>query len=382
MKKIAALLVLCMSLMAALIGCKKDETDNNSDTDITPTPAVTDEESKDGEDNAQDEADLPAGNPVVKEDYDFNDYIKLGQYKGIEVKVDKLEVKDEDVEVAIQMDLLNNGATPVDVTDRPVKYGDTVNIDFVGYHNGEPFDGGSAEGYDLTVGSGSFIEGFEEQLIGAKLNKEVEVNVVFPENYSYTEMAGEPALFKVIINKIQYFELTEDFIKDEGFDSEEAYRESVLKELTNSNEEKMRKQKENFLYNAVIKGSEITLPDNLVDYYANDFKTLYSNVAASYGYDLETFISLSGYSMEEFEKDAKSYSDAMATRELVVRAISTIEGIEVTEEELQKKAEEYAEEYGYESGEEFLKEADADILKDDLLFEKVIEFLVAESVEI
>lgn len=124
------------------------------------------------------------------------------------------------------------------------------------------------------------------------------------------------------------------------------------------------------------------MPENLIEYYANDFKTIYNNIAASYGFDLETFISLSGYSMEEFEKDVRYYSTTMATRELVIKAISSLEGIEVTEEEFQAKVEEYAENYGYESGEEFLAEADVEALKDDMLFEKVIEFLVAESVEI
>jgi len=361
--------------MLIVIGCSKKDPADNANSDITPTPSVTDEEG--GNTNT-----LPLENPIIKEDYDFNDYIKLGQYKGIEVKAEKLEVTDEDVDIAIQEELYDYGATPVEVTDRPVRLGDTVNIDFVGYHNGEAFDGGSANDYDLTIGSGAFIKGFEEQLIGAELSKEIEVNVVFPENYSYTKLAGEPAVFKVTINKIQYFELTEDIIKDLGFESEEAYRNQLLQELTERKAESIQQQKENYIYDTVIKNSEITLPENLVEYYANDFKTIYNNIAASYGYDLESFISLSGYSMEEFEKDVQYYSTTMATRELVIKAISSLEGIEVTDEEFQAKVTEYAENYGYESAEEFLAEADVEALKDDMLFEKVIDFLVAESVEI
>lgn len=376
MRKIAALMVLCIGMTLFLIGCGKNENPDKNNTDITPTPAVSDEE------GGNEETDLPSEKPVVKEDYDFNDYIKLGQYKGLEVKVEKLEVKDEDIDIEVQMELLEYGATPVEVTDRAVRLGDTVNIDFVGYHNGEPFEGGSTTGYDLTIGSGAFIEGFEEQLIGAELNQEIEINVVFPENYSYTKMAGEPAVFKVKINKIQYFELTEEIIKDLGFENEEDYRDYLFRELSSKYEKKMKQQKENYLYNTVIKNSEITLPDNLVEYYAYDFKLIYSNIAASYGFDLETFISLSGYSMEDFEKDVEYYSTTMATRELVIKAISTIEGIELTEEEFQKKVSEFAETYGYESDEEFLQEANVEALKDDLLFDKVIEFLVSESVEI
>ena len=103
----------------------------------------------------------------------------MGQYKGIEVKVDKLDVTEEDIDVIIQMDLLDNGSTPVEVTDRDVRLGDVVNIDFIGYHKGEPFEGGAAEGFELTVGSKVFISGFEEQLVGAQIGNEIDVNVVF-----------------------------------------------------------------------------------------------------------------------------------------------------------------------------------------------------------
>lgn len=376
MKKTIALLILSISLMLAVVGCKKDDSKDGSETEATPTPAGSVEEEDDSE------TSMPLENPVVKEDYDFNDYIKLGKYKGIEVKLEKLEVKDEDISVAIQADLFDSGITPIEVTDRPIKSGDTVNIDFVGYHNGEPFDGGSAEGYNLIIGSGAFIKGFEEQLIGAELNKELEINVVFPEDYPHTKLAGEPVVFKITVNNIRYFELTEEFIKELGFEGEEDYREYLFQELSKNNEEKMKRQKENYLYNTVIKEAEITLPKNLIDYYAYDLRVLYSNIAASYGMDLETFITLSGYSIDDFEADVESYSNTMATRELVIKAISTIEEIELTEEEFQDKVAELAEQYGYESKEEFLEGADVEVLKDDLLFNKVIEFLVAESVEI
>lgn len=371
MKKITTILILCLCVMLINAGCsKKENTDENSD--ITPTPEVSEE-------NSEGNSELME-NPIVKEDYDFNDYIKLGQYKGLEVQIEKKEITDKDVDIAIQMDLMENGATPVEVTDRPVQFGDTVNIDFTGYKDGETFEGGSAEGYDLTIGSDKFIEGFEDQLIGAKLNDEVDVNVTFPENYSYTDLAGQPVVFKVKINKIEYFELTDDEIKNFGYDSEEAYREAKKQELISENEENMQKEKENYLYNAVIRNSEITLPDNLVEYYAYEFRVMYNNIASSYGYDLETFLTLSGYTMDDFEKDVEYYSTAMAKRELVVKAISAAEGIAVTDEEFEAKVTELAESYGYESNEEFLENADVEAIKDDILFEKIIDFLVEESV--
>lgn len=385
MKKIAVLLILSLALTGVLAGCAKDSNDNkveDSDNTISPTPAEENnteiEDNNDGNDTF-----APIDNPVAKEDYDFNDYIKLGKYKGIEVKVEQLEVTDEDVDVYIQMALNDSGSTPIEVTDRTVKLGDTISIDFTGYHEGEAFEGGAAEGYVLTVGSGTFIEGFEDQLIGAELNKEIDVNVVFPENYSNTTLAGEPAVFKVKVNSIQYFELTPEFVIDVmGFASDDDYRESVYQDLVAENEDWIASKKESDVYNAVVNGSEITLPDNLIDYYESDIKTLYTNIAASYGMDFETFITLSGSSVERFEADVQRYARNMATRELIIKAITVVENIEVTEEEFLAEVAEYAVEYGYESTEEFLANADEKVLREDILFNKIVDFLLSEAIEI
>lgn len=385
MKKIVLLLILSLSVMGMLAGCAKDNKKEEGSDEATPTPVVTNENETNEDETNEDDIDtfIPLENPVIKEDYDFNDYIKLGKYKGIEVKVEQPQVTDEDIDVTIQMDLSDNGITPIDVTDRAVRFGDTVIMDFVGYHNGEPFVGGSAEDYELTVGSKAFIDGFEEQLVGVELNKEVDIDVVFPENYNNTTLAGEPAIFKIKINGIKYFELTEDFIINTmGFDNEEAYRESIRQDLLSYKADSLVSKKENDIYTAVINGSEITIPDNLLEYYESDIKTLYTNIAASYGSDFETFLTLSGLSVEEFEMDAKAYANNMATRELIIKAISTAEGIELTEEEFQAGVAEYAEQYGYESNEDFLEDADVEVLRDDMLFSKIIEFLVSESIEI
>lgn len=374
--------------MFAMIGCSKNEDDkgNNPDTSITPE-ATNDENEEDVVDNEKNADNIVAPemveNTVVKEEYDFNDYIKLGKYKGVEVKVEQVEVTDEDVDVAIQMNLNKNGATPIDVTDRTVKMGDTLNIDFAGYHKGELFEGGSAEGHVITVGSKTFIDGFEEQLVGAELNKEIEVNVVFPENYGNATLAGEPAVFKVIVNGIQHFELSEDYLKNTlGFDTEEAYKEDVRGMLSEENVALMKNKKENDIYNAVIDGSEITLPDNLLEYHASELRVIYTNLSAQYGMDLETFVSMSGYSMDALENDIEAYANNMATRELIIKAISTAEGIEVSEDEIDAEVEEYIAQYGYESKDEFKKTANMDIITEDLLFEKIIDLLVSESVEV
>lgn len=391
MKKVVLVLILGLSMMGMLIGCGKEKDGDDGNDEQIPTPVVTndqdeveDEEDK-GLENVEEDINtfVPLVNQVVKEDYDYNDYIKLGKYKGVEVKVNQLEVLEGDIDTIIQMDLADNGAEPIEVTDRDVKRGDLVNIDFIGYHNEEPFEGGAAEGFGLTIGSNRFIGGFEEQLIGAQIGKEVNVNVVFPENYDNTDLSGEPAVFKVKINSIQCFELTDDFIKDiVGFDTEDSYRDSIRQELSFENADRKIRQKENDIYNAVITGSEITLPDNLLEYYEEDIRTRYGNIAGSYGTDLETLLSLSGSSIEAFEKDAKVYSKDMATRELIVQAISNAEGIELSEEEFQTGVTQYAMEYGYESNEAFLEEVETEVLKADLLFYKIMDFLVNEAIEL
>lgn len=391
MKKRLVMILLSIGLMIALLGCdKKENKDNkdNKDSETTITPENPDVDVKDNISEGDDNPDVVTSpvsldEPVVKEDYKVEDYIKLGKYKGIEVKLQEKEVTDKDIDVAIQMELQRNGIEPIDVTDRAAKFADTINIDFAGYHNGELFEGGTAEGYPLLLGSGAFIEGFEDQLIGGELNKEMDINVVFPENYMNTDLAGEPVLFKVTINGIQSFELTDDFVKNTvKFDTEEAYRESLRQILKDNVVEGIKRQKENDLYNAVINGSEITLPDNLLAYYEYDLKAMYFEIAESYGVGVEEILGASGYTMEQFDADAKEYAKSMATRELVVKAISKAEGIELTDEEFQTEAAAYAASGGYESTEEFLEGADEDILKEDMLFNKIIKFIVGESKEI
>ncbi len=381
MKKTVLALIISLGIMGILVGCgKKNDVDDSNDT-ITPTPEVG---SENGDDIVGDKTEIfiPIENPVIKEEYDYNDYIKLGKYKGIEVKINNPEVPEEDIDTIIQMDLMYNDIEAINVTDRAVSRGDTVNIDFVGYHNGEPFDGGSAEGYDLIIGSGMFIQGFEDQIIGAEIGNEIEVNVTFPENYTTATLAGEPVIFKVKINSIKYYELTEDYLKDKSYESAEAYRESIREGVMASYADNAIMQKEEDVYAAVVENAQITLPDNLVEYYASDIRTYFTNAAMSNGTTLENYIALSGSSIEEFEMYVQIDSNNRATRDLIIRAISAAEGIEVTEEEFQAEVDLYVQQYNFESEEEFLKAINVDMLKDELLYYKIIDFLVAESIEI
>lgn len=375
MKKIVSLIVLCIGLALIAAGCssKDKDTKNSEENEPTPTPITS------GQD---DESFEPVYNTKVREEYKLEDYIKLGKYKGVEVNIEKREVTDEDVYLEMQLDMRNNGAELTEVKDRPVQLGDTVNIDYQGLKNGVAFEGGTDTGYDLMIGSNAFIEGFEEQIIGAKTGDKIDLNVTFPEQYPAADLAGEAVIFKVTVNKIQQYVATETYLKDNTeYDSEEAYKEAIRQQLVLENEEAVKNEKQKKAYNAVVDGCEfIKHPKTLLEFYAEDLRVFYTNYAAAYSMDLNTFLQASGVTMEQYESDEKKYAENMATRELVMKAIIAAEGITLSEEEFQKGAEEYAHEYGYESVQDFLAGAEEELLREDLIFQKVLDLIVAEAI--
>ena len=386
MKKRTPILVLCMCMMLMAVGCNSKKDDKNAD--ITPTPANTngteaaDTTDKTGTTDTTDKEIEMVTNDLVREDYNVDDYIKLGQYKGVEVIVSKLEVSPEDLNIAIQSDLMLKGATLAEVTGRTVQAGDTVNIDYEGLKDGVAFEGGTATGYDLMIGSGSFIPGFEAKLVGAKVGEKRSLDLTFPENYGSDDLAGQPVVFNVTINKIQEYPTTEEYIAaNTEFKTVDAYKASISDELKAQNEASMKTELQNNVYNAVVDNSTISsLPQNLVDYYANDLKVYYTNYAASYGMDFASFLSASGVTELQFNEDAKEYAKSMATRDLVLGAVIKAEKIELSEEEYKTQLEIYAAQYGYENGEALLAAADATLLKEDILYKKVQDFLVSEAV--
>lgn len=382
MKKRISILVLCMSITLLAAGCNS-KTDDNKATNATPTPAST--EGTTGSDTAAGPTATPIPtitNDLVREEYNVDDYIKLGQYKGVEVTVSKLEVSPEDLAVATQSDLQKNGGTLTEVTGRAVQVGDTINMDYEGLKDGVAFEGGTAAGYDLMVGSGAFIPGFEDQLIGAKTGDKLAINVTFPENYGAADLAGKPVVFNVTVNKIQEYPLTEEFVTaNTDYDTVDAYKTSISDNLKAQNDETMKTELQNNVYNAVVANSEISsLPQTLLDYYANDLKVYYTNYAAAYGMDFATFLSTSGVTEAQFAEDAKNYAESMATRDLVLGAVIKAENISLSDDEYNQQVEAYATQYGYENGEALLAAADPTLLREDILYKKVQDYLVGVAV--
>lgn len=368
-------------------GCSKKDNLDGQKVDATPTPVEGSEntegsESTDGTQTGEEPKLLV--NDVVREEYNLDDYINLGQYKGIEVTVGKLEVTEADTRLAIQTELLNNNIELAEVTGRAVQTGDTVNIDYEGLKDGVAFEGGTGQGFDLLIGSGQFIPGFEDQLVGTKAGDKLDVNLSFPENYPSEDLAGQAVVFKVTVNKIQEYPLTEDYVKaNTDYTTVDAFLEARKEDVKTSKELQITNKKANDIYNTIVDNSEISsLPQSVLDYFVKDFEVYYNNYAAAYGVDLATFLAFSGSTEEQFKQNAQDYAKAMATREVVMNAIAKAESIQLTEEEYQKAMDEYAVEYGYESTQDFMATVDEKLLREDILYRKVEDFIVAEAKEI
>ena len=383
MKKRMRLLVISLSLLMLLGGCGKKEGTAKDNTENQNTES----DKKDAEGAADTAETNPELITVTKEDYNVKDYITLGEYKGIQYTVKKLEVTDADVDSAIQKALQAN-ATEQEIKDRDVvKNGDIVNIDYEGLKDGVAFDGGTAKGTDLEIGSGSFIPGFEEGLIGATVGKQVDVKTTFPEDYSSKELAGQEVVFKVTVNSIKEKvvpELTEDYVKETlKFDTIDAYKKDTRKKLQDKNEAAMEDEKVNNVFQKVIDNAEIkSYPQNLIDFYKAEFKNMYIQYASYYGMDFADFIAGSGITEEAFDTKASSYAESMAKQELVLNSIIEAEKLKLSEDEYQKGVEKLAKDYGYATSEEFLATAKEEQIRESLLWKKAVDIVLDEAVEI
>ncbi len=380
MKKKLLFLVLSLSVMTLAWGCgKKNIADglkpDNTNTEVTP-----------GADSDNSEGDGTAPEAPAKEAYEVDDYITLGNYKGLTLTYTKREITDTDVEDAIQ-DELNANAEEKEVTDRAVQTGDTVNLDYEGLKDGVAFEGGTAQGFDLEIGSNQFIDGFEEGLIGAKVGDELALDLTFPSPYERNpDLAGQPVVFNVKVNAIKVSivpELTEDYVKDNtDYDSIAAYKEAIRADLVEENEDAMRNEKASNLLTAIIESSTISsYPQSLLDYYSYELENSYTQYAAMFGYSLEDFVSLNGITMEDFEADMKSLAESRAAQELVLVAIIKAEKLDITEDEYKKGIADFVDRYGYESEEQFLQYATEEQIRESLTWEKAVDFIIGQSVE-
>jgi trigger factor len=379
MKKKVLLLVMSLSLLMLAGGCSKKDVESELDgADVTPTAAATVTGA------ATDETATEVA--PVREAYEVSEFITLGEYKGIEVTVEKLEVSEEDIDAAIEADLQAN-AKQEEVTDRAVETGDIVNIDYEGLKEGVAFEGGTAKAYDLTIGSNSFIPGFEEKLIGAKIGDKLKLDLTFPADYSAAELAGQAVVFNVTVNSIKKSvvpELTEDYVKaNTDYETIEAYREGSRATLQAENEETMKNNKINSVLTAIIDNSEIaSYPQTLIDYYAFEMKDYYTQYAAMFGMGFADFLAASGLNEESFATEQKSYAESRAAQELALNAIIKAEKMELTDAEYTEGIAKILTDYGYETEEELFKTATKEQIKESLIWEKAVTFVTEQAVEL
>ncbi|HHX69013.1 MAG: trigger factor [Miniphocaeibacter sp.] len=303
--------------------------------------------------------ELNRENPVkIKFEVDVKPEPKLGDYSNLEAELESYEVKEEDIERVINSALESNSRL-VSIEDREVKDKDIVNIDFAGKLDGELFPGGQAENYELTIGSNTFIPGFEDQIIGKKIGEEFEVNVTFPEDYQEESLKGKDVVFEVKLNSIQEKvlpELDDEFVKDVSeFDTLEEYKNNIKVDLEEQNESRKKIDKENKAIEALIDVMEVEIPDSMIK---NEIEREYEDFLyriQGMGLNAEQYFSITNTTEEDTKEELKPNAERKVKSDLAIEALIAAEGIEATDEEVDKELNELAEQYDPKNKDKFIK---------------------------
>ncbi len=331
---------------------------------------------------------LEAGKPFIfTAEVALKPQVTLGQYKGVKVDKADLEVTEEEVTAEIDQERNKNSRT-VDVTDRPVKDGDIATIDFEGFIDGEAFDGGKGSDYPLTIGSHAFIPGFEEELIGAEVGVETDVNVTFPEDYQAEELAGKPAVFKCTVKRLQEKQLPElddDFVSEvsEESDTVEEYREEIRKKLEKRKADEAKAVKEDAVIDAIIADARMDIPEAMIETQQRQMVQDYAQRMQSQGISMEQYMQFTGMTNEMLLEQVKPQVMKKIQSRLVLEAIAAAEDIQVTEEEIGEELKKMGEVYQMEPEkvEELLGENGREQVKGDISVRKAADFVVENAVE-
>ena len=312
--------------------------------------------------------------------------VKLGTYKGIEVEKTDVEVSDEDVNAEIDRVREQNART-ITVEDRAVQDKDMTIIDFEGFVDGEAFEGGKGDHYPLTIGSHSFIDNFEEQLIGVKIGEEVEVNVTFPEDYHQDSLAGKPAMFKVTVHEIkekQLPELDDDFAQDvSDCETVDAYKAQVKENLMKKKEEAAKSVKEDAVIGKIVEEAEMDIPEPMIDTQVRQMVDDFAGRMQSQGLSLDQYFQFTGMDPKSFLEQMRPQALKRIQSRLVLEAIVAAENIVATDEDVEKEMEKMAAMYqmDIEKVKELMGEEQKKMLATDLAVQKAAEFAVENAVE-
>ena len=312
--------------------------------------------------------------------------VTLGDYKGLEVPKSETEVTDEDVDAEIKKEQEKNSRT-VTVEDRGAENGDITTIDFEGFVDGVAFEGGKGTDYPLTLGSGSFIPGFEDQLVGAKAGDHVEVNVTFPEEYQAAELAGKVAVFQCDVKKVEAKELPElddDFAQDVSeFDTLAEYKEDIKKNLTEKKEKEARAEKENAAVDKAIENAQMEIPDAMVDTQVRQMINDFASRMQSQGLTMEQYFQFTGMTVEKMQEEMKPQALKRIQTRLVLEKIAEVENIQPTEEEVNEEISKMAEMYKMEADKlkELLGDRELEQMKKDMAVQKAVTLVADEAKE-
>ncbi|TGY97955.1 trigger factor [Petralouisia muris] len=367
------MLLLCAVCTAALLGgCGTNQKENSDQKEST-------------------DKEETGGSEDQKEAIEYNaaDYVELGEYMGLEVSLGSYEVTDEDVKNEVTNALL---AYPVyeDTEKDTVEDGDFVNIDYEGLKDGEAFNGGTAQGAVLEIGSNSFIDGFEEGLIGVKVGEKVALDLTFPEGYQNAELAGQAVVFNVTVNKIvNKSDMTYDMLDDafveknmssQGYKTVEDFENGVRTQLEESKEVTKEQETQAAVIQKLKEVCKVKeFPDGLLDQRMDEYMARFNANLEAYGMKLEDYLSTSGFTEEDFNAQAEQLVTETLEGELIIEAIAQKEKIEISDEEFEEYKKSVVEEYGYESEEALLEQHGEEYVRNVYLREKTIDMLTKNA---
>ncbi|PNV61154.1 trigger factor [Clostridium sp. chh4-2] len=310
--------------------------------------------------------------------------VTLGEYKGLEVEKAAAEVTDEDLEKELKK-VQEQNSRLITVEDRPVADGDQVVIDFEGFVDGVPFDGGKSDDYPLTIGSHSFIDTFEEQLIGKNIGEECEVNVTFPTEYHAENLAGKPALFKVTVKEIKFKELPE--LNDEfagevsEFETLDEYKADVKAKLLEAKQKQAATENENRVVEKAVANATMEIPDPMIEGQVNNMIEDYARRMQSQGLSLEQYMQYTGMTIDKLQEQMRPQALRRIQTRLVLEAIVKAENIQVDDEAVDKEIAAMAEAYKMETDQvkSYMGENGINQVKEDLAVQEAVDMIVAEA---
>ena len=308
--------------------------------------------------------------------------VELGEYKGVEIEKVSAEVTEEDVAAEIKK-VQEQNSREVTV-DRPAKNGDTVMIDYEGSVNGELFDGGSAEGYGLVLGSNSFIPGFEDQLVGASAGSDVDVHVTFPEAYHAEDLAGKEALFKVKVHEVkakEYPIVDDEFAQDvSDFDTLDEYKEDLKKSLAEKKAQEAKAEKQQKVMDVVVGNAKMDIPEAMVRKSTDDMMNQYAQELGAQGLSMDVYFKYTGMTPQQLAEQLKPQALANIKNRLGLDAIVAAENIEITDEEIEAEIQRLAESWSMEA-DKVREYMDVDLMRNDMSAQKALEMITDAAVE-